>query len=115
MVTARRGEIFWVDLGVPKGSEPAFRRHVVIVSADAFNRSHLATAVVAAITSNLDLARMPGNVLLAAGDSGLSKDSVVNVTQLATIDRGVLDECVGSLTPHLVNEVDAGLRLSLAL
>lgn len=114
-MTVQRGQLHWADFGVPKGSGPGFRRPVVIVSSDAFNRSLIATVVVAVLTSNTRLARMPGNVLVSASESGLDKDSVVNVTQLATIDREVLDGPIGDLPQYLVAELDAGLRLSLAV
>lgn len=110
-----RGHIWWVDLGRPAGSEPGYRRPVLIVSSDDFNDSAIATVVVAAITSNLGLARSPGNVLLDADSSGLATESVVNVTQLATIDKQQLAEQVGSLDFAAVAQVEAGLRLALDL
>jgi mRNA interferase MazF len=110
-----RGEIWWADLPEPRRSEPGFRRPVLIVQADSFNRSQIKTAVVAVITSNLNLADLPGNVLLSARATGLSRDSVVNVSQLLTLDRAYLTEHAGTLPPRLQRSVDEGLRLVLHL
>ena len=95
----RRGEICWAELPEPTGSEPGFRRSVLIVQADAFNRSLIATVIVAALTTNLRLATAPGNVLLTRRQSGLPKDSVVNVTRILTLDRSFLVEPGGSVAP----------------
>ena len=111
----QRGDICWADLGDPQGSAPGFRRPVVIVQSDAFNRSRLRTVVAAAITSNIKLLDAPGNILLPARACGLKRDSVVNVSQIVTIDRDVLSEPVGRLTPSLLADVAQGLRLVLAL
>jgi len=82
----RRGEVWWAALGKPFGSAPGYRRPVVVLQINDFNDSPIRTVVVVAITSNLALARAPGNVLCRRRDTGLSKDSVVNVSQVATID-----------------------------
>lgn len=111
----RRREIWWAELETLRGSEPGFRRPVVIIQADAFNLSRLRTVLVAILTSNLRLADAPGNVLIPARESGLPKDSVVNVTQLLTLDRDYLRETVGRLSPAIMTEVDAGLKLVLDL
>ena len=111
----RRGEIWWADLGLPRGSEPGFRRPVVIIQSDQFNGSRIGTIVAAGITSNLDLVKAPGNVLLRRKASKLPKDSVVNVTQLLTVDRGRLSDRISHLPPAQLAEIDAGLRLVLAL
>jgi mRNA interferase MazF len=111
----QRGDVWWAELDEPRGSAPAFRRPVVIVQADAFNRSRIATIVAVTLTSNLRLADAPGNVLIPRGDSGLTKDSVANVSQLVTLDRSALAERVGPLTGELVRQVDRGLRLVLDL
>jgi mRNA interferase MazF len=111
----QRGEIWWADLPEPRRSEPGFRRPVLVVQADPFNRSRIQTVVVAVITSNLDLADAPGNVLLPARSSGLSRDSVVNVSQVLTLDRDFLTGHAGTLPPRLQGSVDAGLRLVLHL
>lgn len=105
-----RGSITWVDLGAPRGSRPAKRRPVVVVSADTFNRSRLATVLAAVITSNTALAAMPGNVFLPAAVTGLPRDSVVNVTALVTLDKVDLAEPVGEVPAALMDEVDRGLR-----
>jgi mRNA interferase MazF len=110
-----RGEVWWADLGLPRGSAPALRRPVVVVSADRFNASRLATVTVVVLTSTKRLAALPGNVAVAAELSGLDKDSVVNVTQVATLDRGALEERAGTLPPWVMAQVDDGLRRSLAL
>src|SRR5690348_18402427 len=86
-----RGEIYWCDLGEPAGSGPAKRRPVVIIQADEYNRSRLSTVIIATVTSNTALAGMPGNVFLAGAETGLPKDSVVNVTGVLTVDRRDLD------------------------
>ena len=111
----RRGEVWWADLGSPRGSAPALRRPVLIVSGDAYNRSKLRTVVVAVLTTNRRLAALPGNVTVAGEIAGLGSDSVVNVTQVATVDRAALDERLGSLPDWLLAQVDDGLRRSLAL
>lgn len=113
----RRGEIHWVDLGEPSDSAPAKRRPVVVVSADAFNRSRLRTVLAAAITSNTAVVTHPGNVFLPASATGLPRDSAVNVTQLITLDRAGLDgqEAAGEIPGYLMTELDAGLRLVLSL
>jgi len=110
-----RGEIWWADLPEPRGSEPGYRRPVLIIQADAFNRSGIRTVIVAAITSNLRLAEAPGNVLLPPRLSGLPRDSVVNISQIFALDRSFLTEEVGRLPGKLLANVDAGLRLVLAL
>ncbi len=90
-----QGEVWWADLGDPAGSEPGFRRPVVIIQGDAFNRSRIATVVCVALRSNLRWAEAPGNVLLTAKATGLPKDSVANVSQIVTLDRESLVERVG--------------------
>jgi mRNA interferase MazF len=111
-----RGQLWWADLGLPKGSAPALRRPVLVISAGQYNRSRLATVTVAVLTSNVQLAALPGNVMVPADIvAGLEGDSVVNVTQIATIDRGAVEEPMGSLPDWLMAEVDAGLGRALAL
>ena len=111
----QRGEIWWADLAEPRRSEPGYRRPVLVVQADSFNRSRIQTAIVAAITSELELGGAPGNVLLPARSTGLPRDSVVNVSQLLTLDRSFLTERAGTLPPRLQGSVDEGLRLVLQL
>ena len=112
----RRGEVRWADLGEPMGSEPGFRRPVVVIQSDAFNRSRIATVIVVVLTSNLDLARAPGNVLLPRGNTKLAKDSVANVSQVLTLDRSDLEaSAVSTLAPADLKALDDGLRLVLNL
>jgi mRNA interferase MazF len=111
----QRGEIWWADLPEPRRSEPVHRRPVLVVQADSFNRSRIHTVIVAVITSNLKLADAPGNVLLPAGLTGFPRDSVVNVSQLLTLDRAFLTEQAGALPQRLQGSVDGGLRIVLQL
>ena len=115
MEEIRRGEIWWADLPEPRGSGPGHRRPVLVVQADSFNRSRIQTAIVAVITSNLELGDAPGNVVVPARSTGLPRDSVVNVSQLLTLDRRCLTERAGALPPRLLGAVDEGLRTVLQL
>lgn len=114
-MVARRGEIWWAALGRPEGSEPGYRRPVLILQIDDFNESPIQTVIVATLTSNTRLAQAPGNVLCRKRDTGLTKPSVVNVSQVATIDKKRLLERMGSLSGRLLAEVEDGLRLVLGL
>jgi mRNA interferase MazF len=111
----KRGEIWWADLPEPSGSEPGFRRPFLIIQADSFNRSGINTVIVAALTSNLRLAEAPGNILLPARISGLPRDSVVNISQVVTLDRTFLTEEIGKVSGRLLAEIENGLRLVLSL
>ena len=111
----RRGEVWWADLGLPRGSAPALRRPVLIISGDPYNRSSLRTVTVAVLTGNAQLAALPGNVAISTEFAELEADSVVNVTQLATIDRETLEERVTTLPDWIMAQVDAGLRRALDL
>ena len=111
----KRNEIWWASLPDAVASAPGFRRPVLIVQADAFNISNINTVIVLAITSNLNLANAPGNVFISTKQSGLTKDSVINVSQILTIDKSFLSEYVGSLSAKMMQQVEEGLRLSLAL
>ena len=111
----QRGEVWWASLREPSGSEPGFRRPVLIVQDDAFNRSRIQTVIAIAITTNLELAKAPGNVLLPKKVTCLPRESVANVSQLITIDKSFLSERVGSLPLDLLEQVDAGLRMILYL
>ena len=113
MVVAR-GEIWWADLAEPRGSEPGFRHPILILQADAFNRSRIRTVVGVVVSSNVRLLDAPGNVLLEKS-GGLPKDSVANVTQFVTVDRDYLEERVGKVPSKTLARVDAGLRLVLDL
>ncbi len=110
-----RGEIWWADVGPPSGSAPGHRRPVVVVSADTFNASRIGTVVVAVLTSNTERAAAPGNVSIPAEVSGLPRDSVVNVTQITTLDKRTLTARAGQLPFDLLDRLDAGLRLALDL
>jgi mRNA interferase MazF len=114
-VVAQRGEIWWASLPSPRGSGPGYRRPVVVVQSDAFNKSRIQTVIVAVITSNVFLARAPGNVVLPRRQSGLPKDSVVNVSQLITLDRSYLTERVGRLRSSQMQALEDGLRLVLSV
>ncbi|MFH0946217.1 MAG: type II toxin-antitoxin system PemK/MazF family toxin [Planctomycetota bacterium] len=111
----KRGEIWWADLPGPRGSEPGFRRPVLVVQADSFNASRIGTVIVAAISSNIRLADAPGNVRLTRRQSKLPRESLVNVSQLLTLDRSFLVERVGKLASSVVETVESGLRLVLSL
>jgi mRNA interferase MazF len=112
-VVIQRGEIWWADLGEPAGSGPGYRRPVLVVQADGFNRSRLRTAIVVVLTSNLGLVQAPGNVLLPAKVTGLPQDSVANVSQILTLDREYLVEAAGVVGGSLLRSINAGLRLVL--
>ena len=109
----RQGEVYWIDLGPPSGSEPGGRRPWVVVQNDLFNRSAIATTVICAITSNLKRAEAPGNVALRKGDANLPKASVVNVSQIVTVDKIELTERVGKLDAATIDRIGQGLRLLL--
>jgi len=110
-----RGEIWWANLPDPVGSEPGYRRPVLIIQDDIFTQSRINTVIVVIITSNTQLAEAPGNVLLPQRASGLFRDSVANVSQIVTIDKTFLVERIGSLPEYLQEEVDEGLRTILYL
>ena len=111
----QRGEVWWAALRPPRASEPGSRRPVVIVQADAFNSSRIETVLATIISSNLALADAPGNVLVKASRSGLSRDSVVNVSQIVTVNKSFLLERICSLSPRQLEAVEDGLRMVLAL
>jgi len=111
----KRGEVWWVDLDVPHGSAPGCRRPLIVISADAYNRSRIATFIGVAVTTNLRLAGAPGNVLLQRGIGGLPEDSVANVSQIVTVDKGDLDERLGRLDTSSMRTLEAGLRRALGL
>ena len=111
----RRGDIWWASLRPPAGSGPGYRHPVLVVQANDFNDSRINTVVIVVITSNLRLAAAPGNVLARRRDTGLPRDSVVNASQILTVDKGFLTERVGAAAPKLVALVNDGLRLVLEL
>ena len=110
-----RGAVWWAELPDPVASEPGFRRPVVIVQSNAFNRSRIKTVIAVLLTSNLRLAEAPGDVLITAADSGLPKDSVANVSQVITLDKGFLSKRSGKLPSRVMKVLDDGLRLVLSL
>ena len=107
----KQGDIYWVDLPQPSDSEPGFRRPCVVVQNNVFNKSRIATVVVCILTSNLRRASAPGNVLLEKGEANLSKASVVNISQLLTINKTDLQQKIGTLTSVKLNLVIAGIKL----
>jgi mRNA interferase MazF len=110
-----RGEVWWADFGRPLGSEPGYRRPVVVLQADSFNRSHIQTVVVVPLSTNTALALAPGNVLCRPRETGLKKASVANVSQLTVVDRRRLADKAGVLSARLLTQVEDGVRLLLAL
>jgi len=110
-----RGQVWWADLDEPAGSAPGFRRPLLIVQNDSFNRSRLRTLIGVVLTSNLRLVEAPGNVLIPARSSGLPKDSVANVSQIITVDRDFLGEPAGRIRGQLLKDIENGLRLVLGL
>lgn len=109
----RQGEVYWIELGAPSGSEPGFRHPHVVIQNNLFNRSRINTVVVCALTSNLKRAEAPGNVLLDKDEANLPKRSVVNVSQLFTVDKRELEEKIGTLSAHRVQQIMDGIRLVL--
>ena len=108
-----QGEVWWADLPDPIGSAPGYRRPVLIVQGEAFNRSRIQTVLCAPLTTNLRLARVPGNVLLEARSTGLPRDSVANVSQLLTVDRSLLLEIAGKISPRQLDLALAGIDVVL--
>ena len=111
----RRGEIWWASLPDPLGSGPGYRRPVVVIQSDPFNESRISTVIIAIITSNLSLAAAPGNVMIERSVAMLPSDSIVNVSQVLTIDRFLLTEIVGKLPDKIMDTIDDGLRLVMNL
>ena len=111
----QRGDVWWASLPEPVGSEPGYRRPLLIVQADSFNQSRIQTVLGVSLTTNLRLAEAPGNLLLTSRQTGLPKDCVANVSQIVAADRRVLTERVSVLPPPLMEKIEAGLRLVLGL
>ncbi len=111
----KRGELWWANLPEPVGSEPGYRRPALIVSDDNFNRSAIRTVVIVPLTSNLNVRRAPGNIFLASQETGLSLDSVLNISQIMTLDKEFLEERIGRLAEDLLGNVERGLKLILSL
>jgi len=114
-VVVERGQVWWADLGDPDGSEPGFRRPVLIVQDDTFNRSRLRTVIAVVLTTRMRLLDAPGNVLLPASATELPRDSVANMSQVITIDRDFLLEPAGRIRGEPLRDVERGLRLVLGL
>ena len=110
----KRGEVWWAELPDPTASEPGFRRPVLILQSNLFNRSRIKTALVATITSDMKLAAAPGNVSLSKRSANLGRESVVNISQIVTLDKSFLRERVGKLQDPKLREVEEGVRLILA-
>ena len=113
MVEISQGDVFWIELDEPEASEPGYRHPYVVVQNDLFNRSRIRTIVVCALTSNLKRAAAPGNVLLAPNEGNLPKQSVVNVSQIYTVDKTQLDEKIGTLSAERVGQILDGIKLVL--
>jgi mRNA interferase MazF len=111
----KRGEVWWASLPDPVGSGPGFRRPVVVVQSNAFNDSRISTVIVAVITSDLALAAAPGNVRVSKSESGLSKASVVNVSQILTLDRALLTSRIKAIPGKVMEQIDEGLQLVLEI
>jgi mRNA interferase MazF len=111
----RRGEIWWASLRAAEGSGPGFRRPVLVIQSNEFNESKIATVIVIAITSNVKLADAPGNIFLKKKESHLNRDSVINISQIITVDKSVLTEHVGVLSDRIIRNIENGIRLVLKL
>ena len=111
----QRGQVWWADLDEPRGAKPGFRRPLVVIQSDAFNRSRIQTTIAVVLTSNLRLVDAPGNVLVPKAQSRLPKDSVANVSQVVTVDRDVLTERAATLPAATMAAIDQGLRVVLDL
>lgn len=110
-MTIRQGDIYWVNLGSSKGSEPGYRHPHVVIQNDVFNASRINTVVVCALTTNLKLAQAPGNVALNKGEANLSKKSVVNISQVVTVNKSDLKDKIGSLSSKRTYEIIEGIKL----
>jgi len=110
-VVVRQGDLFWVNLGEPTGSAPGYRHPHVVIQNNVFNSSRIGTVVVLALTTNLERASAPGNVVLRKGEANLPKKSVVNVSQVFTVDRSQLAQKIGTLSAARVNEILDGLQM----
>ncbi len=111
----KRGEIWWAELPDPQASEPGYKRPVLIVQSDEFNASRISTVIIVTLTSNLKLADAPGNVYVSKTKSDLPKDSIVNVSQILTLDKEFLSEQIGALDNLTMRQIDAGLQLVLSV
>ncbi len=112
-MSVRQGDLYWVDLGDPAGSGPGFLHPCVVIQNDLFNASRIETVVICELTSNLQRAAAPGNVLLRKGEGNLDRESVANVSQIFTVDKSALAKKIGNLSAGRAAEIFAGLRLLL--
>jgi len=110
----KQGDIFWVDLGQPSGSEPGYRHPHLVIQNNVFNRSRINTVVVCSLTSNLQRAQSPGNVVLNNGEASLTRRSVINITQIFTVDKRDLVEKIGSITSDRMRQVLEGVGLLIS-
>ncbi|MCX6056074.1 MAG: type II toxin-antitoxin system PemK/MazF family toxin [Chloroflexi bacterium] len=109
----KQGDVYWVELEAPLDSEPGYRRPCIVIQNNVFNQSSIKTVVVCMLTSNLDRANLPGNVLLETRQGGVKKTSVVNITQIFTMDKNDLDEYIGSITQQKMKQIISGINLLL--
>jgi mRNA interferase MazF len=107
----KQGDIFWIDFGEPKGSAPGYRHPCIVIQNNVFNASKIASVVVCALTSNLKRVNAPGNVLIRKGEGNLTKDSVINISQIATVDKTDLVEKIGSLSTLKIADIIDGVKL----
>jgi len=114
-MVVRRGQIWWADLGESRGSSPGYERPVIVVQSNSFNNTKIESIIVAIVTTNLRLADMPGNIRLTKEVSGLDKESVVNITQLFTVDRKDCIQLIGILPNKKIEQINQGLSLVLSL
>ena len=110
-MTIKQGDIFWINLGNPTGSEPGYRHPHVVIQNNIFNESRINTVVVCALTSNIKRAAAPGNVLLKKGEGNIPKDSVANISQIITVNKSDLVERIGSLSPSRTKQIIRGVSL----
>ncbi|MCX5895305.1 MAG: type II toxin-antitoxin system PemK/MazF family toxin [Proteobacteria bacterium] len=110
-MSIKQGDIFWIDFGAPKGSEPGYRHPHVVIQNNIFNRSKINTVVLCALTSNLKRAQAPGNVLLKKGEGNLKKDCVINITQMVTINKSDLVDKIGTLSPARIRQIIDGVKI----
>ncbi len=106
-----QGDVFWVELGEPSGSAPGYRHPHVVIQNNIFNHSRINTVVLCSITSNLERAKAPGNVLLSSGEANIPKRSVVNISQIVTVDKSDIVEKIGTLSPKRMREILDGIQL----
>ena len=110
-----RGEIWWANLSTPKSSEQGYKRPVLIIQADSFNKSKLNTIICAVITSNITLSKAPGNIRLTKSESKLPKESVINISQIITIDKSLLKKYVSSINETIIKKVESGIKIVLGI